>query len=66
MAYYCRKGYKDECDGCGDCNEGRIPICPVCGEVVHETVYKTIEGDIFGCENCVECCDPEELLEDED
>jgi hypothetical protein len=66
MAYHCIKGYKDECDGCGECNDNRTPICPVCGEEVYESVYKNTEGDVIGCENCVEKWGPEELLEYED
>ena len=64
MAYQCIRG-GGECDGCGECQE-KPPICPICGEPVHETVYKNAEGDVVGCENCIERCDPEELFEYED
>ena len=65
MAYHCIIGIKDECDGCGECNN-KSPICPVCGEPVCETVYKNIEGDVVGCESCIEAWGPEELLDYEE
>ncbi len=65
MAYHCIKGIRGECDGCGECEDRREYICPVCGEVVYETVYKTVDGDVFGCENCVEICSPEVLLDED-
>lgn len=38
--------------------------CPVCGEEC-ETLYRTAQGDIVGCEECVETVDAWEVLGDE-
>jgi len=27
--------------------------CPVCGEEWNEIVYRDIDGEIVGCENCI-------------
>ena len=55
----CRKAGR-ECIGCGLC-QGDIPICPVCGEECEE-VYKNIENDIVGCNQCVTKSDAYEEL----
>ena len=38
------------------------PICPVCGGEC-ETIYKDINGDIFGCDCCVKQQDAYETEE---
>lgn len=62
MAYPCIK-YGGECDGCGSCQEEKEYYCPVCGEKVFETVYVSNDGDIVGCENCVNTKEPYEVLD---
>lgn len=53
MAMICKNGCK-ECDGCMRCYEEPKPyFCPVCGKEVEEFVYQT-DGEIIGCESCVE------------
>lgn len=42
---YLRTGYPDG-------KEQEYPRCPVCGEEC-ETLYKDINSDVVGCENCV-------------
>lgn len=36
--------------------EGRVPLCPVCGEECH-TVYRGIYGEYVGCDGCLEALD---------
>lgn len=45
-------------------NDGRKPRCPVCGEEC-ETLYQLHDGEIVGCESCVETVDAWEVLGDE-
>lgn len=33
-----------------------VPICPVCGEET-DTLYADMDGEIFGCDNCVKTID---------
>ena len=48
----CVKG-RVECDGCMECRgEVEEVRCPYCGSVA-DTLYKQ-EGQIIGCENCIE------------
>ncbi len=63
MAYICKLNYFKECDGCMSCREEKEFYCPVCGEVATETVYVDNNGNVIGCENCVETKEPEELIE---
>ena len=42
-----------------------IPVCPVCGEEC-DTVYLDVEGQIFGCDQCIEMFDAYEFLYDEE
>ena len=39
------------------------PRCPVCGEEC-DTFYRDREGEIFGCENCVQTLDAWEVLDE--
>lgn len=39
------------------------PTCPICGAVC-EDIYKDREGEIFGCECCIEKCQAWEVMED--
>lgn len=66
MAYSCVKGIKEECDGCMECKEEIFFYCPVCGEMVLETVFVSNNGEIIGCENCAEIKEPWEMQKDED
>lgn len=65
MAYRCCKNHSRECDGCMDCQPDITYYCPLCGDEVQETVYVTSDGDVIGCENCVEAKDPEDVLDNE-
>lgn len=47
--------------------EQTMPICPECGEEC-ETIYRGRDGQILGCENCVDALnayDWEEMNRDE-
>lgn len=46
--------------GYPDGKEPRCPICPVCGEEC-ETIYKTKNLDIAGCDLCVAAADAWEV-----
>lgn len=50
VAYQCKRINK-ECDDCGQC-EPEPPKCPVC-DAECEVLYKDINGEIFGCDECV-------------
>jgi predicted RNA-binding Zn-ribbon protein involved in translation (DUF1610 family) len=39
--------------------------CPICGEEIYETVFVNNDGEIIGCENCVETKEPYEVFENE-
>ena len=67
MAYRCVKNQSKECDGCMACHPEvtYTYYCPVCGDEVEETVYTTIDGEVIGCENCVQARDPEGMLDGE-
>lgn len=59
MAYHCIRG-KGECDGCMDCRPEPEPIyCDICGAEV-EYLYKDINGDVVGCDQCIRKIDPYE------
>lgn len=59
MAYLCILNPNKECDGCMECDKGdQHYYCSICGEEVTETVYISTNGDILGCENCVEQKEP--------
>lgn len=45
------------------CQEDREYFCPICGEKVIETVYVDNNGNVIGCENCVETKELGEMLE---
>ena len=63
MAYMCVKRDR-ECDGCMDCAPHYY--CPVCGEEISETVYVSEDGEVVGCDNCVEAKEPQEVLDEAD
>lgn len=44
-------------------NDGRTPICPICGESCR-WIYKK-DGEVLGCDICIEECDAWEALNDE-
>jgi hypothetical protein len=60
MAMICIRG--GECTGCMDCREPEEYYCPICGERVFEIVYVSTDGDVVGCENCVNTKEPYEVL----
>ena len=63
MAYQCVRSNK-ECDGCGNCEPPETHYyCPICDEEVYENVFVNIDGEVIGCENCVETKEPYEVLE---
>ena len=64
MAFRCIKNISLECDGCMDCTPTPHYYCPVCGKEVFETVFLN-DGEIIGCENCVETREPYEVLDNE-
>ena len=65
MAYPCIKYGGKECDGCGDCQANNEYYCPVCGELLDDTIYVSTEGDVVGCDSCVRTRHPSEVLNDE-
>ena len=64
MAYMCVKVDNKECDGCMECKGSKEEsyYCEICGEEC-EKVYVSINGDILGCENCVEEKEPCDVYE---
>lgn len=42
--------------GYPDGKEPHYPICPVCGEET-DMLYKTINDEIIGCDNCIRSVD---------
>ena len=34
-------------------NVWAVKKCPVCGEEWNEIVYRNLDGEIVGCENCI-------------
>lgn len=64
MGYICIKENK-ECDGCMECNPSPHYYCPICDGEVYETVYVSEDGEVIGCENCVQTKEPYEVLENE-
>lgn len=61
MSYQCIMG-GGECDGCMRCKgEPKEYYCPVCGELVEETVYVSNNNEVIGCENCVTPKEPSEV-----
>ena len=42
--------------GYPDGKEPEYPHCPVCGEET-DTIYKSKDGDIVGCDNCITTSD---------
>lgn len=65
MAYPCIKYSGQECDGCMDCKPDIHYYCPVCKEEVYEAVFVDNDGDVIGCDNCVEIKEPHEVIDDE-
>ena len=65
MAYRCKKNHYKECDGCMDCQSEVIYYCPICGDEVIENVYISTDGEVIGCENCVQVKDPEDVFDGE-
>lgn len=63
MAYICKLNYNKECDGCMSCQKEKEYYCPICGEEVNEAVYVDNNGNVIGCENCVETKEPWEVLD---
>lgn len=63
MSYPCVMGNK-ECDGCMACKEAKEYYCPVCGEPVEEKLYVSTDGEIVGCENCINEKEPCEVLDE--
>ena len=51
MALVCVRGVR-ECDGCSACDGESDRVCPVCGKEC-ELIYKSADGDIVGCDNCI-------------
>lgn len=43
--------------------EGKMPECPVCGEVA-KTIVETLNGDVLGCDNCLLISDAQFWMED--
>lgn len=64
MGFSCIYNNK-ECDGCMNCQPETHYYCPICGHEVYETVFVDNDGDVIGCENCVEIKEPHEVLENE-
>lgn len=65
MAYRCIKAQSKECDGCMECKPEEKYYCPICGEEVFESVYVMADGDVVGCENCIQNKYPEDVLDAE-
>lgn len=65
MAYRCVTNMARECDGCMECKPTPHYYCPVCGEEVYEIVYADKNGEVIGCEHCVETYEPQEVLDSE-
>jgi hypothetical protein len=65
MAYPCVKYGGKECDGCGDCQKEHEYYCPVCGELLDDTLYVDTVGEIVGCDSCVSIRHPGEVLSDD-
>lgn len=65
MAYRCIKNHARECDGCMACKPERHYYCPICGDEVTETVYVAADGEVVGCDNCIQTKDPEDMIDDE-
>ena len=65
MAYRCSRNSMKECEGCMACQQDRTYYCPVCGDEVEENVFITLDGEVIGCENCVQAKDPEDILDGE-
>lgn len=61
MAMTCCKG-RGECDGCMDClPDEKIYKCPYCNKECE--YYYTCDGEIMGCDNCIEKVDAAEWEE---
>ena len=43
--------------------ETATPICPECGEEC-EKIYRSVNGEVIGCENCIREQDAWEYLEE--
>lgn len=65
MAYCCIKNPVKECNGCMTCQPEVHYYCPICSEEIYETVFVNNDGEIIGCENCVETKEPYEVFENE-
>lgn len=67
MALSCKHGGR-ECDGCMSCQPERVQVCcPMCGQVLRsgEHIYRLDNGDVLGCEHCVQRIEWEEALLDD-
>ena len=64
MGYICMNTNK-ECDGCMECKPSPHYYCPICDQEVFDTVYIGEDGEVIGCENCVQTKEPYEVLENE-
>ena len=65
MAYHCVKHPSRECDGCMDCEPDIHYYCPICNMEAYETVFVNSDGEVIGCDNCVEIKEPHEVIDDE-
>jgi len=45
--------------------ENKVPHCPICGEEC-DTLFRDKDGEVFGCDNCVEQLDAWDLMFMED
>lgn len=64
MGFMCVKG-RGECNGCMACRPEPHYYCPVCSKEVYETVFVANDGEVIGCENCIQIKEPYEVLENE-
>lgn len=42
-------------------NDGKVPVCPVCGNEC-DTLYYNNNGDVVGCDECVTAYDAWDLM----
>lgn len=43
--------------------DGKMPECPVCGEVA-KTIVETLNGEVLGCDNCLVIKDAQFWMEE--
>lgn len=56
MGYYCINNFNKECDGCNECNQYNIVICPSCGEELvngDELFFEEFSDKVIGCTHCI-------------